>query len=111
MNRTHGISFVTATLMGCVVLAGGNARAEEPTIRVSYADLDMSKPADVKTLYGRIHTAAGRYCEALFTRTGSRISSGYAGCVDDAVGTTVRSLNVPSLSALHADKAAPQRKS
>ena len=71
----------------------------------------MSKPGGVKLLYARINKAAERYCDSLYARTGSRIASGHEGCVHDAVDRTVQSMNLPSLSALHAESGPSQKKS
>ena len=38
------------------------AYAEEPSTQVSYADLDLSKPADAKTLAARLQDAAAAVC-------------------------------------------------
>lgn len=112
MFRTQNFLFIAAVLAAPLSLApNGNANAEEPGIRVSYSDLDLTTETGAKKLYARIHTAAGRYCENLYSRTGSRIANGYDECVVDAVNNTVHALNVPTLSALHADRGKPQRKS
>jgi UrcA family protein len=44
---------------------GGKVEVIELTRRVNYADLDLSKPADVTTLETRIETTAKESCEAL----------------------------------------------
>jgi UrcA family protein len=70
-----------------------------PSKRVSYADLDISKPAGAKVLYGRIQSAAKQVCAF----------SGYKdlgamqrvnGCVDRAINTAVKQVDSPALSAL-----------
>ncbi|HEY2463331.1 MAG TPA: UrcA family protein [Steroidobacteraceae bacterium] len=70
-----------------------------PSRRVSYADLDISKPAGAKVLYGRIVAAANQVCQL----------SGYKdlgamqrvnGCVNRAVDKAVKDVDSPALSAL-----------
>ena len=104
---------IAAVLAVCFAMNCGAALAESPDqegVRVIVSDLDLSKPAGVKTLYARINVAARRYCDSLYSRTGSRIASGYAGCVVDTVDHTVHSMNLPSLSALHAESGGGQKK-
>jgi UrcA family protein len=98
--RRSSCAVAAASLM----LAVPAAFAGDGGIRVGYSDLDLTTQKGVDTLYRRIHTAAGRYCEELHSRTGSRIATGYEECVTDAVNNTVSSLNLPSLSALHAGR-------
>ena len=101
MQRKYGlIGAVAATCLMSAMQAG----AGEAGIRVQYADLDLNTASGVDTLYQRINTAAQRWCEDLNLRTGSRINSGYRDCVTDAVNNTVASLNLPTLSSLHADR-------
>jgi UrcA family protein len=73
-------------------------------VRVSAADLDLATTKGVNTLYARIYKAAKAYCADLNSLTGSRLVSGTSSCVTDAVANTVKGLNVPALSALHAEK-------
>ncbi len=87
------------------------AGAQEAGVRVSYSDLDISTRKGLDKLYARIHSAAGRYCESVLQVTGSRILSGYEACVTDAVNNTVHSMNLPSLSALHAERSHSQHSS
>jgi UrcA family protein len=70
-----------------------------PSKRISYADLDISKPAGAKVLYGRIVRAAKEVCQ----------SSGYESlgaaqlvtrCVDHAIDNAVKDVGSPALSAL-----------
>jgi UrcA family protein len=70
-----------------------------PSKRVSYADLDISKPAGAKVLYGRIVRAAKEVCR----------SNGYESlgalqltnrCVDFAIDNAVKVVGSPALSAL-----------
>jgi UrcA family protein len=70
-----------------------------PSKRVSYADLDISKPAGAKVLYGRIVRAAKEVCQ----------SDGYdslgaaqlvSRCIDHAIDNAVKDVGSPALSAL-----------
>jgi UrcA family protein len=70
-----------------------------PSKRVSYADLDISKPAGAKVLYGRIVAAAQQVCALSGYRdlgTMQRVN----GCVDRAINNAVKQVDSPALSAL-----------
>jgi UrcA family protein len=78
------------------------ARASDeglPSKRVSYADLDISKPAGAKVLYGRIVRAAKEVCE--YTGYQSLgMSQMVNRCVDHAIDKAVKDVDSPALSAL-----------
>jgi UrcA family protein len=70
-----------------------------PSKRVSYADLDISKPAGAKVLYGRIAAAAKQVCaQSGYKDLGAmqRVN----GCVDRAINNAVMEVGSPALSAL-----------
>jgi len=77
------------------------ARASDeglPSKRVSYADLDISKPAGAKVLYARIKTAARQVCEIPgFSMEATRLMDR---CVDHAIDKAVKDVGSPALSAL-----------
>jgi UrcA family protein len=69
-------------------------------------DIDLAKPEDVQTLYGRVREAARDVCrtEARSHWKSTRIVPSRAWtqrCVDDAVGTTIRDIGSPLLATLH----------
>ena len=69
------------------------------SLRVS--DLDLSKSADVATLYARIKSAASQACGADVV-TGSRLhSSDLKQCMTQAVDGAVQQINNTSLTAYH----------
>lgn len=80
------------------------AAAESAGIRVVFNDLNLSTPAGIDALYGRIKTAAARFCEPAQPVTGTRLSARYERCVKDAIATTVQKVNTPGLTALHATR-------
>ena len=106
--------WVAAVLASPLTLSASLARAEAPTqdgVHVRLNDLDLTRQSNIKTLYNRIHVAATRYCESIYSTTGSRISAGYDSCVGDAVNNTVQSLHLPSLTALHSERSTQQKRS
>ena len=52
----------TLTVTALLSLSIAAAHAEDATTRVSYADLDLSKPSDAKTLAARLQDAATAVC-------------------------------------------------
>jgi UrcA family protein len=91
-------------LCGAMTVCGlqTTARAADdglPKQTVSYADLDISKPAGAKALYRRIAAAARKVCtvnsyQGLTMVTQERI------CTDKAIDNAVKAVGSPALSAL-----------
>lgn len=52
----------TLTLTALLALSISAAHAEDASTRVTYADLDLSKPADAKTMAARLQDAATAVC-------------------------------------------------
>jgi UrcA family protein len=82
------------------------ARAQGPTQTVKAWDLDLAKPADVQTLYGRVQDAANDLCSTEakdYYRSARRwVPNGWTErCVADAVASTVQRIGNPLLAALH----------
>jgi UrcA family protein len=70
-----------------------------PSRRVSYADLDISKPAGAKVLYGRIVRAAKQVCSFTgFDSFGGARAMNH--CIDYAIDNAVKDVGSPALSAL-----------
>ena len=85
----------------CALQATAIAAADAlPTRRVSYADLDISKPAGAKTLYHRIEAAARQVCEPAGKGLGARERD--RACIKQAIDLAVRRVDSAALSELHA---------
>ena len=103
----------TGTLAFCATIGQAwmvnAARAErapaQQSVRISVSDLDLSKSADVATLYHRIRNAAEKTCGSDYV-TGSRLSSDSKNqCVAQAVDGAVAQMHNPSLAAHHKPEA------
>ena len=70
-----------------------------PSKIVSYADLDISKPAGAKVLYGRIKMAARHVCALNGYNDLSSMQS-VNKCTDLAIDKAVKDVGSPALSAL-----------
>jgi UrcA family protein len=70
-----------------------------PSKRVSYADLDISKPAGAKVLYKRIVRAAYDVCQISGFDSFAAATLVHR-CVDQAIDKAVKDVDSPALSAL-----------
>jgi UrcA family protein len=102
MNSCKSITAALAAVLG--LLGSAQVLADEPakSIKVSYADLDLSTQAGATTLYTRIRGAARQVCgDEGSTYTDHAI---WRGCFKRAVGDAVTKVNSPRLTALHQGK-------
>jgi len=93
-----------ATTLGALQATAIAADDSLPTRRVSYADLDISKPAGAKVLYRRIEAAAQEVC-TLETRKVVRATAQERACINQAIDIAVKHVNSVALSDLHSAKA------
>ena len=94
------LGYTSAMLLACVLVAfsahaGDQGRSET----VKFADLNLSSPAGVETLYRRIHMAAWRVCQQ---PAGEQAAS--RSCATKAESEAVGKVNVPSLTAFYQQK-------
>jgi UrcA family protein len=109
MNLTQTtIRAATFFLAGAITLCAlqAVARAADdglPTRTISYADLDISKPAGAKVLYGRIRSAANQVCDySAYWEMSLRQTQ--HDCVEKAIDKAVKQVDSPALSALRPTK-------
>ena len=88
-----------AILLSALHLTATAAEQPLPSKRVSYADLDISKPAGAHLLYTRIVRAAHQVCEVDNPRN-LVMQSSVDLCVESAIYNAVRDVGAPALSAL-----------
>jgi UrcA family protein len=90
----------------CTSLIAYSASAEPKvkTQAVSYADLDLSKPAGAQTLYKRIKAAARHVCGPVDRYTYVTPSQTFRQCFDQAIADAVAQVDRPSLTALHREE-------
>jgi UrcA family protein len=109
--KTITVLTLTASFFGVSSMAladqDATARSGESSMRIGFADLDLSKTDDVAELYSRIKIGARLVCidssspwDAKRTETIERC---YSAVVDDAVAQ----INQPKLTALHEQKSSP----
>jgi UrcA family protein len=98
------LTLIASSALAVTPLSAHSASDKSAGVQVSFGDLDLTTDRGIQTLYARIHRAADRYCSDRLHVTGSRLVHGYGECVSDAIDNTVRAVNKPALSALHADR-------
>jgi UrcA family protein len=93
------------TLTFAVAVALASAAFAAPAfagdIRISTVGRDLSSEAGVAALHAQIERAAKRAC-GMTARLSARAYQRRAACVSEKVDETVRTANVPALTALHA---------
>ncbi|MEP6886544.1 MAG: UrcA family protein [Gammaproteobacteria bacterium] len=83
----------------CALQGTAGAAVDNLTSRtVSYADLDISKPAGAKTLYRRIVAAAQQVCVLGFKDLGAAQQD--RTCAQQAIDSAVKAVNAAALSDL-----------
>jgi UrcA family protein len=96
---------LASVLLANVVLADATPGVPEPPLGTSdsrvvkYADLDLTRRADVLELYRRIEDTAKRVCTPL----GNVVADD--ACLSDAVERTVAKIGLPALTSVHAARA------
>ncbi len=111
MNTNIQTTFRAAAflLCGAMTVCGlqATARAADdglPKETVGFADLDISKPAGAKTLYGRIVSAARRVCKNSNSYLDLQMRTQEQVCTDHAIDAAVKAVGSPQLSALRSAK-------
>ena len=100
-NTARAAAFLLCGAIALCTLQVTAQAADEglPSKRVSYADLDISKPAGAKVLYGRIVRAAKQVCQfSGFQSFGA--AQMVNRCIDHAIDNAVKDVGSPALSAL-----------
>lgn len=89
----------------CLVSYSASAEPSVKSQTVSYADLDLSKPAGVQTLYQRIKAAARNVCGPVDQYTYASSHRAFRKCCETAIADAVAQVDRPTLTALHKEKA------
>jgi UrcA family protein len=93
--------FLCGAIALCTLQVSAQAADDAlPSRRVSYADLDISKPADAKILYGRIARAAREVCHFSAGYETLGAAQSMHRCVDYAIANAVTDVGSPALSTL-----------
>jgi UrcA family protein len=100
INRPIILGYAAAMWLACgLVASNAHAGDEARSETVKFADLDLSSPAGVEALYGRIHAAARRVCDQ---PPGEQ--AGVGRCMRKTEGEAIGKVNVPLLTAFYQKK-------
>jgi UrcA family protein len=88
---------VSALFAGNAVAAGHSVMVSAP---VDISGLDLSRPADVRTLYRRVQYTADYLC-GRSNRVGLAPAEDPKGCYERALGDAIRSAKLPMLTQLY----------
>lgn len=106
--RTHKLmqcavlSFVLAVVPGISAAATAVSMIGENTVKVSFADLDLSKPAGAKALYQRLRIAADKACGLqVGLREVIDVTNMKQTCAETALVDAVRNIDNDLLNKLH----------
>src|SRR5690348_8874489 len=90
------VGYATAMALACVLVAFNAQAGDSTSETVKFSDLNLSNPAGVETLYGRIHAAAWRVCRQPAGELAAERS-----CMTKAEGEAIAKVNVPLLTAFY----------
>src|SRR5262245_3548933 len=95
---------VTALMLSVstAAIAAPAGKGDIRKITISYAELDLSKPAGARVLYQRIERAALEVCNN-FAEPFSEMRAKKSSCFEDAVANAVTDVNREQLYAIHRD--------
>jgi UrcA family protein len=102
-SKKSFVTSVSCVLFGFALYAPAafaGLEDDPPSIKVSYAELDLSKPAGAQTLYRRIKKAAQAVCAESFQGSGPVRPFGQKQCEERAIERAVNEVNRPLLSSL-----------
>jgi UrcA family protein len=78
-----------------------SGRTDQRTLKVSYADLDLSQPDGIRTLYVRIQGAASVLCGSTEATSGARPAAVDDECARNTISAAVYGARIPRLKVLH----------
>lgn len=100
-GRLRSATALTAVAACLAIGALGTARADAPSMRVSYQDLNLSTEKGSQALYARIASAARAVCAAEDIRD-LKARPAINACREEAIARAVHNVDSPRLAALYA---------
>jgi UrcA family protein len=98
-TKIHAALFCGFAAAALCALSSSVQAEDVPSKTVKFQDLDITKPAGAKTLYGRIRAAARDVCDAS-TSGDPILKPAMHACMETAIDNAVRKVNAPALTAL-----------
>jgi UrcA family protein len=101
-KRCAHIAIATVATGLAVNHAWAAGSGDEPqSVVVRYADLDLSRPTDARTLYDRIHAAARQVCQDGGGMQDLARLRAYRRCVDQAMANAVANVSSARVTEIH----------
>lgn len=100
MQSTVHRALLTVTLAAICAIADAGTPDESARYTVRFADLDLTRSADVVVLYQRIRAAAREVCQALREHDLTLLAASRS-CAVNAIERAVGDVNSPTLSRYH----------
>jgi UrcA family protein len=102
-TKSHMTALMTVLALGAAAVSqAAFAQSDDvASMKVQYADLNLSSPAGAKAMLQRIDHAANAVCGPQSTSRIDRAARLYETCVKQAISGSVRQLNVPMVTALY----------
>ena len=97
------LGYASTMWLACVLVAFNAHANDERSETVKFSDLNLSSPAGVEALYGRIHAAARRVCDQ---PAGEQAA--VKGCMTKAENGAIGKVNLPLLTAFYQQKTGRQ---
>ena len=97
---THTLVLLLGVGSAMALSNPGTAGAAEESQTVSYQDLDLTRPADVRVLYHRLQRAASDVCDPVPAMELARHRA-FEQCYRAALDQAVMQINAPQLLVLH----------
>ena len=88
----------TWALCGLTTSARADSLLEPRSVVVHFDDLDTSTQRGTELLYNRIKLAAETVCSDLESQRALALSARYSGCVQEALGNAIGTVNRPLLN-------------
>lgn len=110
MNIKHAVPVITAAIVVSLAVSNpvrgeaSQGNSAQPARVVSLRDLDLSKPADIRTLYVRIGNAARKVCRELIPAHNGPSSIRNGQCRHTLIDAAVAEMNHPALTAFSTKK-------
>jgi UrcA family protein len=96
-------TFLATAAILCMISAAPAARADQAernTLRVAYADLDLSREAGARSLFKRIALASRQVCGTRPSPKLIEANARYQACYRDSLSQAVAEIGSPLLSAM-----------
>ena len=100
-NRTLAVAGAFVALAAGTTAFAAAPADEAPSVKVSFADLNLSTTEGADALYRRITVAARQVCPDSWSRD-LAVFAASKHCQATAIANTVRELNSPQLAMVHA---------